>query len=84
MSRRHLFGLALVLTGTLQGCAGLGEGDFACPGYPSKPLCLSTAEVYRLTDGYALPQDALPQDALQRPTRNGTRGRKDSAFLERF
>jgi hypothetical protein len=68
-----------VLTGTLNGCAGLGEGEFACPGYPSKPLCLSTAEVYRLTDGYA-----LPQDALQRPTRNGTRGRKDSAFLERF
>ena len=79
MRRRHLFGLALVLTGTLNGCAGLGEGNFACPGYPSKPLCLSTAEVYRLTDG-----SALPQDALQRPTPNGTHGRKDSAFLERF
>ena len=79
MRRVHLVGMALVLTGTLQGCAGLGEGDFACPGYPSKPLCLSTAEVYRLTDGYT-----LPQDALQRPTPNGTNGRKDSAFLERF
>jgi hypothetical protein len=70
MRRPHLFGLALVLSVTLQGCAGLGEGDFACPGYPSKPLCLSTAEVYRLTDGYALPQPvpkALARNAAPRP-----------------
>ena len=79
MRRRHLFGLALVLTGTLQGCAGLGEGDFACPGYPSKPLCLSTAEVYRLTDGYA-----LPQPVPKAPTRNGAPRREDAVFLETF
>ena len=79
MRRRHGFGLALVLTGTLQGCAGLGEGDVACPGYPSKPLCLSTAEVYRLTDGYA-----TPQAVLKLPTGNGTPRREDAVFLETF
>ena len=45
--------VTLLLAGTLQGCAGIGKQDFACPGLPSKPLCLSTSEVYRLTDGYA-------------------------------
>jgi hypothetical protein len=48
--------LTLVLTGMLAGCAGVGKQDFACPGHPSKPLCLSASEVYRLTDGDALPQ----------------------------
>ena len=48
--------VTLVLTGALQGCAGVGKQDFACPGHPGKPLCLSTAEVYRMTDGYAMPQ----------------------------
>ena len=79
MRRLHLFGLALALIGTLQGCAGLGEGDFACPGYPSKPLCLSTAEVYRLTDGYA-----LPQAVLKLPPGKGAPGREDAVFLETF
>jgi hypothetical protein len=53
--------LTLVLAGTLQGCAGIGKQDFACPGLPSKPLCLSTSEVYRLTDGYAMPQTGAAQ-----------------------
>ena len=79
MRRRHFFGLALVLIGTLQGCAGLAEGDFACPGHPSKPLCLSTAEVYRLTDGYA-----LPQAVLKLPTGNGSPRHEDAVFLETF
>ena len=79
MRRWHLFGLALVLTGTGNGCAGLGEGDFACPGYPSKPLCLSTAEVYRLTDGYA-----LPQTVLKSPKGNGGPRREDAVFRETF
>ena len=79
MRRLHLFGLALMLAGTLHGCAGLGEGDFACPGYPGKPLCLSTAEVYRLTDGYALPQAVLKQ-----PTGNGAPRSDDAVFLETF
>ena len=79
MRRRHLFGLALVLTGTLPGCAGLGEGDFACPGYPSKPLCRSTAEVYRLTDG-----NALPPPVPKAPTRNATPRPSHASFLETF
>ena len=48
--------LTLLLTGTLTGCAGIGKQDFACPGQPSRPLCLSTSEVYRLTDDDRLPQ----------------------------
>jgi len=52
-TRTVALGLTLLLSGTLQGCAGVGKQDFACPGRPSKPLCLSTSEVYRLTDGYA-------------------------------
>jgi len=48
--------LTLLLTGTLSGCAGMGKQDFACPGQPSRPLCLSTSEVYRLTDEDRLPQ----------------------------
>jgi hypothetical protein len=59
MRGTHALTLTLLLIGTLQGCAGIGKQDFACPGYPSKPLCLSTSEVYRLTDGYALPQTAV-------------------------
>jgi hypothetical protein len=48
--------LTLVLSGTLTGCAGIGKQDFACPGQPSRPLCLSTSEVYRLTNDDRLPQ----------------------------
>ena len=47
--------LTLLLPGTLTGCAGIGKQDFACPGHPSRPLCLSTSEVYRLTDSDQLP-----------------------------
>jgi hypothetical protein len=77
MRRTYALGLALVLTGTLHGCAGLGEGEFACPGYPSKPLCLSTAEVYRLTDGYPMPQ-LVPKA----PTRNAAPRPESGVFLE--
>jgi hypothetical protein len=52
----HVPILILLVTGILPSCAGIGKQDFACPGYPSKPLCMSTSEVYRLTDGSALPQ----------------------------
>ena len=52
----HAMTLALTLTATLTGCAGVGKQDFACPGYPGKPLCLSASEVYRLTDDNWLPQ----------------------------
>ena len=56
MRPAHTLTLTLLLTGTLSGCAGIGKQDFACPGQPSRPLCLSTSEVYRVTDGYASPQ----------------------------
>jgi hypothetical protein len=58
MTPNHALTLTLVLAGSLQGCAGIASHDFACPGQPSKPLCLSTSEVYRLTEGYGLPQTA--------------------------
>jgi hypothetical protein len=62
MRATHALTLVLLVTVTLSGCAGIGKQDFACPGYPSKPLCMSTSEVYRLTDG-----DALPQAVVKRP-----------------
>jgi hypothetical protein len=36
-------------------CSGFGNREFACPGYPGKPLCLPTSEIYRLTDGSGPP-----------------------------
>ena len=69
--------LSLVLTGTLTGCAGIGKQDFACPGHPSKPLCLSASEVYRLTDG-----DALPQVRPVPPWRNDAPRIEDELFME--
>jgi hypothetical protein len=56
MRPAHTLTLTLLLTGTLPGCAGIGKQDFACPGQPSRPLCLSTSEVYRLMDDDRLPQ----------------------------
>lgn len=40
-----------ILALTVSGCAGgLGAKRYACDGLPSRPLCLSTAELYALTD----------------------------------
>ena len=69
--------LTLMLGGTLAGCAGVGKQDFACPGHPGKPLCLSASEVYRLTDG-----DALPQVRPAPPWRNGAPRIEDELFME--
>ena len=69
--------LTLLVTGILSGCAGIGKQDFACPGYPSKPLCLSTSEVYRLTDG-----SALPQTTVRRPPIDNALRLEDQLFLE--
>ena len=69
--------LTLSVTGILSGCAGIGKQDFACPGYPSKPLCMSTSEVYRLTDG-----SALPQAAVRRPPIDDAPRLEDQLFLE--
>lgn len=54
----------LVLTTT--GCAsGLGAKGYACDGLPSRPLCLSTAEIYDLTehDGPPPAERPAPQEA---------------------
>jgi hypothetical protein len=77
MRPTHALTLSLLLTGTLPGCAGIGKQDFACPGYPSKPLCMSTSEVYRLTDG-----SALPQATLRRPPIDNAPRLEDQPFLE--
>jgi hypothetical protein len=71
--------LTLLLTGTLTGCAGIGKQDFACPGHPSKPLCLSTSAVYRMTDGYAMP---LPGKSRSRDEGDSRRG--DGILMEIF
>ena len=49
MNGRGVVVVAVALS--LGGCAGLGEKEFACPGPPGEPLCLSASEVYRATDG---------------------------------
>jgi len=69
--------LSLILTGSLSGCAGIGKQDFSCPGYPSKPLCMSTSEVYRLTDG-----SARSQAAVKRPPIEDAPRMEDQLFLE--
>ena len=54
--------LALAATG----CAGgLGAKRYACDGLPRRPLCLSTAEVYHLTehDGPPPAERHRPEDA---------------------
>jgi hypothetical protein len=73
----HAMTLALMLTGTLTGCAGVGKQDFACPGYPGKPLCLSASEVYRLTD-----DDRLPQVRPATSWRNEAPRIEDELFME--
>ena len=77
MRRTQTLVLSLVLIGTLTGCAGIGKQDFACPGHPSKPLCLSASEVYQLTDG-----DALPQARPAPPWRNDAPRIEDELFME--
>ena len=68
---------AMPLALTLAGCAGVGKQDFACPGYPGKPLCLSASEVYRLTDG-----DGLPPARSAPPRRIGAPRIEDELFME--
>ena len=77
MRRTQTLVLSLVLTGTLTGCAGIGKQDFACPGYPGKPLCLSASDVYRLTDG-----DTLPQARPAAPRSNDAPRIEDELFME--
>jgi hypothetical protein len=50
--------LALAATG----CAGgLGAKRYACDGLPSRPLCLSTSEVYHLTEHDGPPPAEMPE-----------------------
>ena len=60
---RALLATALLATALpgLPGCATLGEGEFACPGYPGRPLCLPTSAIYRLTNGSGPPPAELPR-----------------------
>jgi len=77
MKSNHALMLTLMLTAALTGCAGVGKQDFACPGYPGKPLCMSAAEVYRPTDGHELPGAALTP-----PPRNDAPRIEDELFME--
>jgi hypothetical protein len=59
---RALLATALLMAALgLAGCATLGEGEFACPGYPGRPLCLPTSAIYRLTNGSGPPPAELPR-----------------------
>jgi conjugal transfer pilus assembly protein TraV len=50
----------------LGGCA-IGSSDYGCPGMPSKPLCLPTSEIYRLTNGSLAPAQMSPVHTDQQP-----------------
>ena len=58
--------LAIAAVLTLCACAG-GNSEYACPGLPSHPLCLSTWEVYRLSDGNGPPPAAERRPSLVQP-----------------
>ncbi|MFE8034497.1 conjugal transfer protein TraV [Thiohalocapsa marina] len=60
--------LALIVTTALSGCAGGlgGQKRYACEGLPSRPLCLSTSEVYALTNHAGPP----PAERLARQEKN--------------
>ena len=61
MTRALLAAVLLLAPLSLVGCATLGEGEFACPGYPGRPLCLPTSAIYRLTNGSGPPPAELPR-----------------------
>ena len=61
MTRALLATALLMAPLSLVGCATLGEGEFACPGYPGRPLCLPTSAIYRLTNGSGPPPAELPR-----------------------
>jgi hypothetical protein len=61
--KRHVFAATLVMSATvvIAGCAGgLGSKRYGCSGLPSHALCLSTAEVYELTNRAGPPPAELP------------------------
>ncbi|MFE8032866.1 conjugal transfer protein TraV [Thiohalocapsa marina] len=59
---------ALIAVTALSGCAGGlgGEKRYACEGLPSRPLCLSTSDVYALTNHAGPP----PAERLAREENN--------------
>ena len=72
-SARRLW-LPVLTVAALAGCAS-DNATFACPGFPSKPLCLPTSEIYRLTDG------AGPPPAAERRPRTITTTTSSEPFL---
>jgi hypothetical protein len=59
----------LLCAALLGGCAS-GNPEYACPGYPGKPLCLPPSAVYSLSDG-AGPPPASVARALPVETESG-------------
>jgi hypothetical protein len=59
-------GLVVAVLGTmlLAGCSS--QARYACAGYPGQPLCVPTTEIYRLTNGDALPPASTRRQTLIR------------------
>lgn len=66
-------GLLIAAVLALSACAGT-KSEYACPGLPSQPLCLSTWEVYRLSDGDGPPPAAERRPSLVAPPAGTTAG----------
>ena len=74
MSRAGPWWLLGLTVAALVDCAS-DNATFACPGFPSRPLCLPTSEIYRLTDG------AGPPPAAERRPRTITTTTSSEPFL---
>lgn len=69
---KPFFWLAAVAAAVIAvaGCTGFGNREFACPGYPGKPLCLPTSAIYRLTDGSGPPPARMTISAPEEDPRD--------------
>ena len=72
----------LLCAALLGGCAS-GRPEYACPGYPGKPLCLPPSAVYSLSDG-AGPPPASVARALPAETESGFAGGSGWAWTTRL
>jgi hypothetical protein len=54
-----------VLSATLLASCS-SQPKYACAGYPGQPLCMPTTEIYRLTNGDALPPASTRRQTLIR------------------
>jgi hypothetical protein len=73
----------LLLSAALLGGCATGNPEYACPGYPGKPLCLPPSAVYSLSDGAAPPPASIARP-LPMETDSGFAAGSGSAWTPRL